>query len=53
VNAVFSGSLREAIEACVAADDEDLSLVDIGKIFLDGLFMLRAYESYCTRQVRA
>ena len=52
VNSVFCGALREAIEAAVAAGDNDLGGVDVGRIFLEGLFMLRAFESYCTRQVR-
>ena len=52
VNSVFCGALREAIESAVAAGDHDLSGVDVGRIFLEGLFMLRAFESYCTRQVR-
>lgn len=52
VNSVFCGALREAIDAAVAAGDSDLSAVDVGRIFLEGLFMLRAFESYCTRQVR-
>ena len=50
---MFCGALREAIEATVAAGDSDLGGVDVGRIFLEGLFMLRAFESYCTRQVCA
>ena len=49
---MFCGALREAIEAAVAGGDGDLGGVDVGRIFLEGLFMLRAFESYCTRQVR-
>ena len=51
VNACFSSMLREAIDFSLERDDDDLCSVSIGKIFLDALFMLRAYESYCTRQV--
>lgn len=51
VNANFSEVLREAIEVAYDAGDEDLTTVSIGKLFLESLSMLRAFESYCTRQV--
>ena len=52
VNSAFSNMLKEALDIAVDNnEDDDLCSVNIGKIFLDGLFMLRAYESYCTRQV--
>lgn len=52
VNSCFSNMLREAVEAATERSDDDLCSVNVGKVFLEGLFMLRAYESYCTRQVR-
>ena len=51
VNACFSAMLKNAIDASVIKGDADLTSVNIGKLFLESLFMLRAYESYCTRQV--
>ena len=51
VNAHFSEVLREAIEMAYDSGDEDLTAVNVGKLFLDSLSMLRAFESYCTRQV--
>lgn len=50
-NSRFTGLLRDAIETATEQGDEDLCTVNIGKIFIDGMGMLRAYESYCTRQV--
>ena len=52
VNAQFSKVLCEAIEHTYDSGDEDLTNVNIGKLFLDSLSMLRSFESYCTRQVR-
>ena len=43
--------LRSAIDDALSRGDGDFCEVDIGRVFVDGLFMLRAYESYCTRQV--
>ena len=51
VNSKFTESLRDAIEIAYEQGDEDLCTVRIGKHFFDSLFMLRAFESYCTRQV--
>ena len=50
-NALFSSLLGDSINAAVESGDPDLVSVRAGKIFLDAMFMLRAYESYCTRQV--
>ncbi len=52
VNARFSSMLRSSIDDALSRGDGDFCGVDIGRVFVDGLFMLRAYESYCTRQVR-
>ena len=51
MNSKFTESLRDAIEIAYEQGDEDLCTVRIGKHFFDSLFMLRAFESYCTRQV--
>lgn len=51
VNACFSNMLRDSIEEASMKGDSHLVAVNVGKIFLESLFMLRAYESYCTRQV--
>ena len=48
---IYFKVLREAIEQTYDSGDEDLTLVNIGKLFLESLSMLRAFESYCTRQV--
>eukprot|EP00095_Tigriopus_kingsejongensis_P006708 maker-scaffold25_size650667-snap-gene-4.14 protein:Tk06708 transcript:maker-scaffold25_size650667-snap-gene-4.14-mRNA-1 annotation:"myosin-m heavy chain-like" len=53
VNSCFTGMLKTAIDTSLEQNDEDLCCVNAGKIFLDALFMLRAYESYCTRQATA
>ena len=46
---MFCGALLEAIDAAVAAGDGNLlDGVDVGRIFLEWLFMLRAFQSYCT-----
>ena len=51
VNARFCEVLRDAVEMAYDSGDEDLARVHVGKLFLDSLSMLRAFESYCTRQV--
>ena len=51
VNANFSEVLRDTIETAYDSGDEDLTTVQIGQRFLESLSMLRAFESYCTRQV--
>lgn len=51
VNAYFSSKLRESIDEAIEKRDDDLLGVEVGKIFVDALFMLRAFESYCIRQV--
>ncbi|TRY62219.1 hypothetical protein TCAL_03186 [Tigriopus californicus] len=53
VNSCFAGMLKTAIDTSVEQNDEDLCCVNVGRIFLEALFMLRAYESYCTRQATA
>merc|ERR1712141_192535 len=50
VNARFCEVLRDAVEMAYDSGDEDLARVHVGKLFLDSLSMLRAFESYCTRQ---
>ena len=52
-SACFAESLGAAVEAAAANGDAELSTVAVGAVFADAMFMLRAYESYCTRQVRA
>ncbi len=39
------------MDLAMAAEDDDLSSVDIGAIFLDALPMLEAFQAYCTKQV--
>ena len=51
VNARFCEVLRDAIDIAYDSGDEDLANVHVGKLFLESLSMLRAFESYCTRQV--
>ena len=51
-SACFAESLGAAVEAAAASGDAELSTVAVGAVFADAMFMLRAYESYCTRQVR-
>jgi hypothetical protein len=51
VNSSFSQQLKESMDLAVAAEDDDLSSVDIGAIFLDALPMLEAFQAYCTKQV--
>ena len=51
VNAKFSDLLRDSVYAAFDSGDEDLTSVHVGKLFIDSLSMLRAFESYCTRQV--
>ena len=51
-NVVFTEALKDAIEIALDDGDEDLCSVCIGKIFLKSeQTMLRAFKSYCTRQV--
>ena len=51
VNAKFSDLLRDSVYSAFDSGDEDLTSVHVGKLFIDSLSMLRAFESYCTRQV--
>jgi hypothetical protein len=53
VNSSFSQQLKESMDLAMAAEDDDLSSVDIGAIFLDALPMLEAFQAYCTKQVGA
>ena len=53
VNAKFGETLKDAVEIAVEHGDEDLAGVNVGKLFMEAMGMLRAYESYCTRQVRS
>lgn len=58
VNRRFTAALKASIDTALVMggqeeDDEDLTTVSIGKIFLDmEPEMLRSFKSYCTRQVR-
>lgn len=51
VNSRFAETLRDAVEIAAEHGDEDLTTVNVGRLFLDSISMLRAFESYCTRQV--
>ena len=51
MNSKFGETLKEAVEGALEAGDDDLTTVNAGKLFMDSMGMLRAYESYCTRQV--
>jgi hypothetical protein len=51
LNSRFTQILRDAIDIAYDSGDEDLTTVNAGKLFLESLSMLRAFESYCTRQV--
>ena len=53
VNAKFTETLRDGIDIAYDSGDEDFTTVNVGKLFLESLSMLRAFESYCTRQVRS
>ena len=52
VNNKFAEMLKEAVDSAVEQGCDDLTTVSIGEIFLESIGMLRAFESYCTRQVR-
>ena len=43
--------LRESICLSLEEGDEDLMVVSLGKLFLNATSMLKAFKSYCTRQV--
>ena len=51
VNSKFGETLKDAVDIAIEQGDEDLTTVNVGRLFLDSLGMLRAFESYCTRQV--
>ena len=52
VSRQLTSRLKEALETALNAGDDDLLSVSIGDAFLDGLDnMLRAFETYCTKQV--
>jgi len=50
----LTGLLKRDIEsACTLRNDEELTSVNVGKIFLEiGESMMTAFQTYCTRQVR-
>ena len=50
-SAFFADKLRHAIDDAIGAGDRDLASVAVGGAFLEAMSMLRAFESYCTRQV--
>ena len=43
--------LKDAVDSTLDQGEEDFQNVHIGAIFLESIGMLRAFESYCTRQV--
>ena len=51
VNNKFAEMLKNALELASEQGDDDFTAVNIGSIFVQSLGMLRAFESYCTRQV--
>ena len=54
VSRQLTARLKESLETALNAGDDDLLGVSIGDAFLDGLDnTLRAFETYCTKQVRA
>ncbi|KAG5893882.1 hypothetical protein JTB14_005338 [Gonioctena quinquepunctata] len=42
--------LRDAVEITIEQGDEDLLTVNMGKLFLEAMPMLHAFETYCIRQ---
>ncbi|XP_050511930.1 uncharacterized protein LOC114329403 [Diabrotica virgifera virgifera] len=42
--------LRDGVEIAVEQGDEDLLTVNMGKLFLEAMPMLHAFETYCVRQ---
>ena len=51
-NSTFAEMLRTAVNKSVESGDDDLTTEKVGAIFIESLGMLRAFESYCIRQVR-
>jgi hypothetical protein len=51
VNNEFAEMLKDALDAAIDQGEEDFTTVNIGSVFLKSIGMLRAFESYCTRQV--
>ncbi|KAI1293819.1 Myosin-M heavy chain [Halotydeus destructor] len=49
VNSSFSERLQDALDIATEQGDEDLTTVNIGKIFNDSSLMLNAFETYCIR----
>ena len=50
----LTARLKDALETALNVGDDDLLSVSIGDAFLDGLDnTLRAFETYCTKQVGA
>ena len=52
VNNKFAKMLKDAVDSTLDQGEEDFQNVHIGAIFLESIGMLRAFESYCTRQVQ-
>ena len=52
VNDKFARRLKDGLESSQEQGEEDLTKVNIGETFLESIGMLRAFESYCTRQVK-
>lgn len=50
---LFCAKIRDALDAANEQGDDDLFTVDIGKIFLESLSMLDAFETYCVQQAAA
>ena len=52
VNNKFAKMLKDAVNSTLEQGEEDFQSIRIGAIFLESIGMLRAFESYCTRQVK-
>ena len=52
VNNKFAKMLKDAVSSTLDQGEEDFQNIHIGAIFLESIGMLRAFESYCTRQVK-
>merc|ERR1711878_108359 len=50
VNNKFAKMLKDAMNSSLDQGEEDFQSIRIGAIFLESIGMLRAFESYCTRQ---
>ncbi|XP_046859650.1 uncharacterized protein LOC124453015 isoform X2 [Xenia sp. Carnegie-2017] len=53
VSSKLCEKLEKNIKECREKDDEDLCDVNVGKIFIENMELLQAYEFYCSRQAKA